>query len=75
MESAMDTESLQAQIKALVGLNGTLLRKLVSNGTLTTEDAAEILYGATSAMGLSQEEAAPVLGPVEGLVGAARLED
>jgi hypothetical protein len=71
----MDIDSLHAQVKALTGLNGMLLRKLVSKGVLTTDDAAEIVHGATGAMGMAHDAAAPVLKPVEELVGSARPED
>ena len=70
----MDINTLHAHIRALTAINGMLLRKLVSNGTLTTNDAAEIVYGATGATGLSREAAAAVLGPIEELVRGARPE-
>jgi hypothetical protein len=71
----MDIDALHAQVKALTGLNGMLLRKLVSKGMLTTDDAAEIVHGATGAMGLARDAAAAVLAPVEELVSRARPED
>ena len=65
-------DSLHAQVRALTGLNGTLLRLLVSRGVLTPADAADVISSAGRITAVTHPDAQKLLKDVLGIADRGR---